>query len=812
MNDDPAGTPLPTGSATASEQFLQSLLEHLPVFIYRKDREGRLTYANQRYCERRGQPLAALLGQTDFDLSPPELAQTHAADNLIVMQTRRPLEKDELQVLPSGEKSWIHIIKVPIIDADGEVVGTQGMYWDITDRKAVEEALAHERDLLSGLLEHIDDHVYFKDRASRFRRISTSLARKFGLRDPAAVVGKTDFDFFTREHAEPAFADEQAIIRTGEPIVGKIERESWSGNTETWGLTTKVPLRNRAGEIIGTCGITKDVTALKRTEQQLQAAKLAAEAAARAKSEFLANMSHEIRTPMNGVIGMTGLLLDTKLDPEQRQFAESVRNSAENLMTVINDILDFSKIEAGKLLFEELDFDLVETIEGTLDMLAERAQGKGIELIDGIAPQVPRYLRGDPGRLRQILTNLLGNAIKFTEHGEVVLSTTLERETATHAIVRFDVTDTGIGISRDVQARLFQSFEQADSSTTRRYGGTGLGLAISKQLVAMMHGEIGVQSEAGVGSTFWFTVEFQKQTGAPKRVRRVQRDLTSLRVLVVDDNATNRKILRHQIFAWNMQKGSAAGGHEALRLMRDAAAAGEPYDIALLDMQMPEMDGLTLARAIKDDPALAPTHLIILTSLGHRLTRDELQAAGIDAYLVKPVKQSRLFDTLMDAIGVAQVFTRSYETPARSKPNAADTPEPPILRALVAEDNQVNQTVAAAQLKKLRCSVDVVANGLEVLEALSRAPYDVIFMDCQMPEMDGYEATRAIRQREQDRIHPCHWKAPAYIIAMTAHAMHGDREKCLAVGMDDYVSKPMRTAELQAAIERWRATRAPVSG
>jgi two-component system sensor histidine kinase/response regulator len=551
-----------------------------------------------------------------------------------------------------------------------------------------------------------------------------------------------------------------------------------------------------------------DVNDRMRIELELAKVRDVALESARLKSEFLANMSHEIRTPMNGVIGMTGLLLETPLTKEQHEFAQTIRTSADALLTIINDILDFSKIEAGKLTFELLDFHLGEAVEGILDILAEHAQGKGIELASVIAPDVPTRLRGDPGRLRQVLANLIGNAIKFTEKGEIVVRLLKENETATHVLVRFNVQDTGLGIAPEAQARLFQAFSQADGSTTRKYGGTGLGLAISKQLVGMMEGEIGVQSEPGHGSTFWFTAQLEKQAPDAQAPERYSRDLSDVKVLVVDDNATNRQILIHQLLAWNLETGSAARGLEALTMLRASAAEGRPYDVALLDVRMSEMDGLALARAIKADPIIAGTRLIVLTSLGQSLTAGELKGMGIDAYISKPVKQSSLFDCLINTAGKAATerllsgSTGAASAAIRLQPN----PQLQKVLILLAEDNIINQKVALGQLRNLRCKANAVANGLEALQALEQISYDIILMDCQMPEMDGYEATRAIRRREGNLEQQCPWKSPVYIVAMTANAMQGDREKCLAAGMDDYLSKPVRAPELEAVLQRWKLT------
>ncbi len=784
-----------------SESRFRLMADRAPVLIWLSGEDKQCTYFNQSWLDFTGRTLAEEIGSGWTD-------RVHPDDVLVCIQTyidafdaRRPFAMEYRLRRKDGEYRWILDNGVPRFETDGSFAGYIGSCVDITEQKDAADAKQRFEQLFRNSPVPMAIST-LTDR--RFVDVNDALLKTLGYRKED-ILGRTARELNLFVHPEQQTLEEQQVL-TLERVNNLELQVRRKDGVRLDGLFS--------GEIVHSEGqryflsVMVDITARKRAEAalietnlQLQDATARAnvlaeraEAANAAKSEFLANMSHEIRTPMNGVIGMTGLLLDTELSPDQMRYAETIRNSGEALLALVNDILDLSKIEAGKLVLEMLDFDLRSLLDDVVAPLALRAQDKGLEFICATAPEVPVHVCGDPGRLRQILTNLAGNAVKFTERGEVSVQASVVSQTDIDTVVRFAVRDTGIGISQEQQKKLFQKFSQADASTTRRHGGTGLGLAISKQLVELMDGEIGVTSEPGTGSEFWFTVRLGKQT-QPERLSTSEADLRGVRALVVDDNETNREVLLAHLKSWGVRAQATPDGPTALEAMMRAEQSGDPFRAALLDMQMPGMDGADLAQAIQANDRLRETRLMLLTSLDQLADADSPQSLGFSACLTKPVRQTELFLCLSAMLA---------DSPASASESVLFTPAAVIAlrrrgsRILLAEDNPVNQEVALGVLRKLGIRVDAVANGFEALEALKTQPYDLVLMDMQMPKMDGLEATRIIRQSSSGVLNH---EIP--VIAMTANAMRGDRERCIEAGMNGYVSKPVSPQALVEALNSW---------
>jgi len=779
-----------------SEERNRTLLASLPQRVFFKDRNSVFITVNSLFASDFGQRPEELMGKSDADLFPAEFAEKYRADDQEVMEGRAVRVLEEENVV-DGEVRIVEVVKAPVIDDSGDVIGVLGLFTDITARKQAERAIKVHEAFLRQVVDANPNLIYVKDADGRYLMVNQATAEAYET-TVERMIGTTDADWHQNpDEAQRYLRDDMEVLSTGADKFTPEETFTDRCGRPRWLQTLKKPLRDVSGVVNRVLGVTIDITRHKEAELEIAMARDAALAATRAKSEFLANMSHEIRTPMNGILGMTGLLLDMPLTPEQRDFARTIQTSADSLLTIINDILDFSKIEAGKMNIERVDFNLREEVEAVGQMLAPSAHRKGLELLIDLPDSLPETVQGDPGRIRQVLTNLVANAIKFTEKGEIQLSaaqldSTVESADSTLARIRFSIRDTGIGIPANRQSAIFESFTQADGSTTRRYGGTGLGLAISRQLVELMHGSMGVESSVGVGSVFW--VDLPLDVTRHERMALRDGSLQGVRVLAVDDNATNRTIIQKQLEAFGCRADVVPSGAEALTLLRKAAGAGYPYAVAILDMQMPEMDGVQTAAAIRASGPEGQIQLVLLSSAGESVSGASRAACGFAAVLMKPARQSEILNTLLRII-------HSDRDSGNSRQPELDTPSStldPGTRVLLAEDNEINQRVALRMLEKWGCEVTLVSTGLEAVEMHAARAFDIVLMDVQMPEMDGLAATRRIREHEAEL-----GTGRTPIVAMTAHAMDGDRERCIDAGMDDYAAKPIDGERLRAVLAAW---------
>jgi len=795
-----------------SEERFRGAFEHAAIGKALVAPDGRWLRVNPSLCGLVGYSAAEMLSRSFQEI-------THPDDLQIDLDHLRRLEVGEIDAYHL-EKRYVHkdgravpvLLSVSAVrDAAGVPLNYVAQVQDITNRKRAEELadkanrrVLDQQVILRNVIDNIPCVVMWKDREGLFQGCNQMIAAELGFATVDDIVGKNNFDLFPdRAGAEALTRAEREVMESGAAVLNREEDITKRDGSRIQILSSKVPLRDSRGEVIGVLLVTIDITERKRIEAELRQAHVAAENASRTKSEFLANMSHEIRTPMNGIIGLTDMVLETDLTAEQRESLAMVGSSADALLTIINDILDFSKIEAGKLDIDPTPFSLRDAVGDTLKALALKAHAKGLELACDISHDVTDWVVGDGGRLRQILTNLVGNAIKFTAAGEVVVS--VEYAGADDRL-RFGVRDTGIGIPADKQAAIFDAFTQADGSTTRQYGGTGLGLTISARLVELMGGRIWVESQSGRGSEFRFETEFGRHHGPHERdAARPPGSLREAAVLVVDDNETNRKVLEKTLRLWEARPTCVESGPAALAELRRAVAAGTPYKLVLLDAMMPEMDGFMVAEAIGKEPALAEAPIMMLTSADRQGDAARCRSLGLVAHLVKPVKASELLRAISTVLGNSQA---AHDVKAETKITVV--PEPPaeliagrVLRILLAEDNPVNQRVAVRVLEKMGHTVAVANHGGEAIAALSVARYDLVLMDVQMPEVDGFEATGIIRKSEAETGR----RTP--VVAMTAHAMKGDRERCLAAGMDDYLSKPIRREDLMRVLNAVTAATAP---
>ena len=805
---------------------LNQLAEQSRTVAWEVNHEGLYIYVNHVSETVFGYKPEELIGKLHFyDLHPEDGCDEFIEAAFAFIDRKEPFRDFESRALTKdGREIWISTSGLPVFDHKGNFLCCRGANTEITERKKAEDEIRRSREQFMLAVDGSNDGIWDWDLREGSLYLSPKWKRMIGYEDDEFANTFATFEEHLHPEDRPKVKNYLDGYLRGDSKLYSIEfRFRKKSGDYLWILARGTALRDESGKAFRMAGSHTDITERKHFEEEITEAnqrlelssmiaeEMAEEAkkANKAKSEFLANMSHEIRTPMNGVIGMTGLLLDTDLSPEQLQYAQIVKTSGEALLSVLNDILDFSKIEAKKLELETLNFDLRQTMEDTAELLAVKAQEKGLDIVCLIDAKVPLHLKGDPGRLRQVFLNLGGNAVKFTGHGGVTISADVQWDDDSKVKLFFAVTDTGIGVPAEKQDKLFSPFFQVDGSTTRRFGGTGLGLAISKQLVELMGGQIGVTSKDGQGSKFWFTGLFEKQSEGTVVYEPISAELAGVRVLVVDDHEINRLLVSTLLTGWGCRYQEAISGQGALMVMNQAARANDPFKIALLDMQMPGMNGEVLGRKIKASPLLRDTQLIMMTSMAGQDDTRKLTRIGFAGYLTKPIRKEQFRACLVNVLG------------SRGQPKECDVPvKPPIMKAvpkadgsthrvLLVEDNATNQLVSLKILQKLGYDADVASNGLEALDALQAKPYDLVLMDCQMPEMDGFEATSIIRNWRLSEDREETWEAVLKdhvsripIIAMTANAMKGDRERCLEAGMDVYLSKPVNPRELAETLRR----------
>ena len=777
-----------------SEERTRAILDRIEDGCFEvelREEKARYLFVNDAFCRITGYSAEEMLGKSYTEFFDADTVRLLDAGYRSVFLTGQPLKAFEYALTrKDGTRRFVEESVSLKKDSHGRPVAFIGIRRDVTERKLAEERIRVSEERYRAILEQIEDGYFEVDLRGRYQFVNDAFCRLV-RRSRSDILGVSYKMTTSPEQIPLIYGAFHRVYETGEAVKA-FQYEATRADGSKYFVEDSICLkRDKKGQPVGFHGIVRDITERKQTERELAKAKEAAEAANRAKSTFLATMSHEIRTPMNGILGMTELVLDSDLTAEQRENLGLVKSSADSLLSVINDILDFSKIEAGKLEFECIPFDLRDSLGETMKALSFRAHQKGLELVYDVQPDVPESVVGDPTRIRQIVFNLTGNAIKFTESGEVVLQVEQESRDTDSVLLRFSVSDTGVGIPAEKQDKIFEAFSQADGSMARKFGGTGLGLTISARMVEQMGGRIWVVSEPGKGTIFHFTARLMVQKAPLAQSASIPPDqLHDLPVLVVDDNYTNRRVLQGMLSRWGMKPSAVEGGKAALRTLEDAGRAEHPFPLVLLDGQMPEMDGFTLAEQIQSRPELAGATIMMLTSAGRMGDAARCRELGISAYLVKPIRQEELLEAICLVLQKSQpkktqkLVTRHTLREERHR-----------LRILLAEDNRVNQTLAARLLQKRGHAVTIVEDGKAALAALEAGSFDLVLMDVQMPEMDGLEATVAIREKERSA------GGHIPIIAMTAHALVGDQERCLAAGMDGYISKPIRTSQLFATIE-----------